>query len=160
MSRTIHGDSHTKLYQVWRDMKGRCTNPNCNNYHKYGGRGISFSKEWEDWSTFKQDLLTVGWKEGLWVDRIDPNGDYCKDNVRVVTPQQSLYNRSSRQGKSIYKGVGFFKPTRCWRARICKEGKVYNLGYFKNEKDAALAYDAKAIELYKEYAYLNFKENK
>ena len=42
-----------------------------------------------------------------------------------------------------------------WSATICKNYVVYRLGYFKNEIDAAKAYNAKAIELYGDFANVN-----
>ena len=158
MKKIQHGDSYSHLYQVWRDMKSRCYNPNRSNYEIYGGRGIQVCPEWKIWLNFKKDLLQRGWIQGLWIDRIDPDGNYCLENIRVVTPQQSLYNRTSRTGKSTYKGVGWFNPTKKWRARVCKCGKVYNLGYFSTQEEAAHAYDEKALELFGEYAWINFKQ--
>lgn len=40
---------------------------------------------------------------------------------------------------------------------ITFKGRVIRLGSFKNEIDAAKAYDEAAKELYREYACLNFK---
>ncbi|MCL2310958.1 MAG: hypothetical protein FWC41_00505 [Firmicutes bacterium] len=42
----IHGKSYTRLYSIWRDMKGRCYNKNNVNYINYGYRNISISNEW------------------------------------------------------------------------------------------------------------------
>jgi hypothetical protein len=36
-----------------------------------------------------------------------------------------------------------------------KDKTSYFVGHFHNEKDAARAYNAKAVELFGEYAYLN-----
>ena len=41
------------------------------------------------------------------------------------------------------------------RSEIKKEGTTYFLGNFKDEKDAAIAYNKKALELYGDFANLN-----
>ena len=40
-------------------------------------------------------------------------------------------------------------------AQITVNGRVKNLGYYSDERDAARAYDAKAIELFGEFANIN-----
>jgi hypothetical protein len=58
-----------------------------------------------------------------------------------------------RGGTSRFKGVRLDDGR--WRAKIEKGPVVYNLGTFKDELSAALAYDAKARELFGRYAALN-----
>ena len=61
----------------------------------------------------------------------------------------SNHNRRKRKSStSQYKGVSWFKRDHCWRAWTMFEGKQKHLGYFKEEKEAALAYDRKIVELY------------
>jgi hypothetical protein len=58
---------------------------------------------------------------------------------------------------SKYIGVSLKKGReKKWRATIFYHNKQYFLGNYYNEKDAALAYDKKAVELYGEDAKLNF----
>ena len=37
VSKTTHGQSHSRLYAVWNMMRQRCTNPNNDKYKSYGG---------------------------------------------------------------------------------------------------------------------------
>jgi hypothetical protein len=59
---------------------------------------------------------------------------------------------------SKYKGVYWEKRYRKWCAAIWFEGRNHYLGSFDVEIEAAKAYDRKAVELFGEFAYLNFPE--
>jgi hypothetical protein len=55
----------------------------------------------------------------------------------------------------VYKGVSWYPKLQKWIAQICKDYKKYNLGYFKEEYDAAQAYNFAAFEMFGEFARLN-----
>lgn len=94
---------YKKLYGVFDGMKQRCKNPNRKDFSRYGGRGIVFDKKWQTFSGFFKDMGS-SYKEGLTLDRIDNNGNYCKENCRWVTPKEQANNRKSNVSIS-YKGV-------------------------------------------------------
>jgi hypothetical protein len=77
-------------------------------------------------------------------------------NLRIATNAQNQHNQKARKGSSIYKGVTWHKRDERWAAGIVCDMKRHSLGYFTNERDAALAYDAKARELFGEFACTNF----
>ncbi len=95
------------------------------------------------------------------VDHINHNGlDNRKANLRVVSRTQNCWNKIKLSGKfsSRYKGVSWNKNYKKWEACLtCNKTKSI-LGYFDDEAAAARAYDAKAKELFKEFAVLNFQE--
>lgn len=98
----------------------------------------------------------------LCVDHINHNKlDNRKSNLRVCTNAENVrYQRIwTKKKSSRYKGVTFDKFGNRWLASIGYEGVIYNLGSFKNEVDAAKAYDEAAKKYHKEFAYLNFRED-
>ena len=86
-----HGMSGTPIHNIWCNMKGRCSNPNKNNYKYYGGRGIRVCDRWNDFLNFLKDMGDR--PEGLELDRINTDGDYEPSNCRWVTHKQNAQNR-------------------------------------------------------------------
>jgi len=102
--------------------------------------------------------LIINVPPGMFVDHIDHNGlNNRRSNLRLCTAQQNAWNhRPQLRGKSKYKGVSWRKDGNVFRAQIWHNGKSVNLGRFKNEIDAAKAYDKAAKKFFGEFAYLNF----
>lgn len=96
--------------------------------------------------------------KGLEVDHINHDTlDNQRKNLRLVTQSQNQQNSKKRKNcSSKYKGVHWHKLTRKWRSKISSLGEPIHLGLYKSEIGAAKAYDKKAIELFGEFAYLNF----
>lgn len=91
------------------------------------------------------------------VDHINGNGtDNRRANLRVVSHSDNLMNRDGwRNSSSKYKGVTFYKRDGNWQAKICPHGKTIHLGYFDDEDEAALKYNAAAVIHYGDKAKLN-----
>jgi hypothetical protein len=94
--------------------------------------------------------------EALLIDHKNGNGlDNQFSNLRAATKAQNQMNSRSTRG---YKGVRFSKrhgsPGR-WEARIGIGGRYQHLGTFDTAEEAAVAYNAKAVELFGEFARLN-----
>lgn len=83
----------TSEYQAWCDMRQRCSNPNAQEYKRYGARGISVCPEWNN--SFDAFLSDVGPRPGpeYSLDRIDPNGNYEPGNIRWATWKVQMRNQ-------------------------------------------------------------------
>lgn len=88
------------LYDNWRNMHRRCSDPSYHAYHRYGGRGITVCDRWADFANFKADLEDR-YSEGLTLDRTNNDGPYSPDNCEwkpkaentktlLVDPQELL----------------------------------------------------------------------
>jgi hypothetical protein len=87
-----HGMTKSREYKSWTQMIQRCTNPNHHAWKNYGGRGIKVCREWLD--SFEQFYADMGERpEGMSIDRIDNNGDYCAANCRWATPRMQIANQ-------------------------------------------------------------------
>lgn len=81
------------LYRRYYGIKQRCYNPNHDSYMRYGGRGIKMCDEWKDsFQAFNDWAYANGYEEGLTLDRIDVDGDYCPENCRWVDMRTQLNN--------------------------------------------------------------------
>lgn len=86
-----HGLSKKKGYHSWQAMIQRCTNPKRERYPLYGGRGITFAKKWETFEGFWEDMGST-WQKGLSLERIDSNGNYCKENCKWSSNKEQANN--------------------------------------------------------------------
>ena len=101
-------------------------------------------------------ILNRSLRKGEHVDHIDHNGlNNCRNNLRLANSKENSYNRRKCIHSSIYKGVSWNKRDSNWRVRIRIDGKLLSLGGYKNERDAAKAYNDVAIKYFGEYACLN-----
>jgi hypothetical protein len=95
LSITTHGMTGTREYISWLHIVQRCTNPNHESFHGYGGRGITITQEWrDDFSKFYNEIGECP-GQGYSVDRIDNNKGYEPGNVRWATPEIQANNTSS-----------------------------------------------------------------
>lgn len=153
-----HGLSHTRLFDIWSNMKRRCGNEKDYFYYVYGGRGITVCDEWRnDFMAFYTWAMDNGYKEGLQIDRRDNDKGYCPKNCRWATAGMNSRNKGKqRNNTSGYKGLN--KKGDKWAAQIGFDGKNIYLGIYDTKEEAAKAYDDAAKMYHGEYACLNFKE--
>jgi ribosomal protein S27E len=142
---TTHGDSKTRLFEIWQGMKKRCNNKNHKNYNDYGGRGIKVCKEWlNNYETFREWALNNGYSDDLSIDRIDVNLNYEANNCRWTDKYvQSQNTRKMRvNNTSGYRGVVKRSNSEKWVAQIGINNNQVYLGQFDYPWTGAYAYDS------------------
>lgn len=103
--------------------------------------------------------VIVGALPGEEVDHKNHDTLDCRRvNLRRCTISQNHANmRRPSHNHSGYKGVSWNKNANKWEAYITN-GKKIHLGLFLGLEEAARMYDAKAVEMFGEFAYTNFGE--
>jgi hypothetical protein len=88
---TKHGHSRLPEFQVWLDMRKRCSNPRDKAYKNYGARGITVCERWAAFENFLEDMGRRPIKTAI--DRIDNDKGYSPDNCRWVSHTDNCNNR-------------------------------------------------------------------
>lgn len=139
---TKHGGAGTRLYEIWAGMKQRCCNKNKAAYPDYGGRGISYPLEWNDFAVFKTWAMSSGYTDKLTLERVDVDKSYSEENCIWADNFIQNANRRKRPNlSSSFIGVSKTKNDK-WEARINVKHKYYYLGTFDTEEEAAQVRDA------------------
>lgn len=144
---TQHGRSGKREYKSWQKMKERCNCPASHYYADYGGRGISYDPKWETFDGFWSEM-SEGYRDDLELDRIDPNGHYCKENCQWATESHQAFNQRKRKTNTSGRTGVYQKKNGKWWAEIQKEGETEWLGTFDSFEEAVTAREAKELEYY------------
>jgi hypothetical protein len=144
---TKHGKAHSKEYTAWEGMIQRCNNPMSLSYKNYGGRGITVCEQWLQFEAFFSDMGDA--PNGMSLERIDVNGNYCKDNCKWADCCiQSFNQRQKKSNTSGRTGVRFYKSRGKWVATIGVDRKPIHLGYFVSFEEACAAREAAELKYY------------
>lgn len=105
--------------------------------------------------------VIINAKNGELVDHRNHNGLHnYRSNLRKCNHVENTRNqRKIAKASSVYKGVHWSKHINKWNAHIGYNYKRYDLGQYHKEIKAAKVYDQCAVELFREFACLNFPEN-
>ena len=122
----------------------------------YDNRG--YIQGWLKGRTYLEHRLVWLYHNGKWpkecIDHINGIRDDNRiENLREATNQQNNFNRKSREGSSSqYKGVCWDKKGKKWVVHYRYKGKLYYVGRYECEEEAAEAYQKATEHLHKEYA--------
>lgn len=128
-------------------------------FHKYAMRtehlGMFNGKKKQKWIGMHSFIMDT--PNGMQTDHINGNKlDNRRANLRMCSSAENKRNRPKySNGLSKFKGVMRIKNSDKWKASICVNSKPFYLGLFKNEYDAAQAYNFAAYEFYGEFANFN-----
>lgn len=121
---------------------------------------FNYIGRWKD-STCKKIILLhrflLNAKAGEEVDHIDHNPlNNQRSNLRICNNRENKMNLRKHRGTSIYKGVSWNSRNQKWQSFIrYKKNKNLNLGSYKNELHAAMAYNCAARIFFGQFAFLN-----
>ena len=116
-ARDNHGESGTRLHDIWEGIRGRCYNRNSTSYRHYGAQGIRMCRSWHRYLNFRDWALANGYRDGLVCDRKDGRKNYTPGNCRWVTQAENVRNNLNVEWFTAWgetKTVGqWFQDARC-----------------------------------------------
>jgi len=127
----------------------------------YATRSVTIGSRRQKSVCMHRVIMNAG--DGQFIDHINHNGlDNRKANLRLASMAQNSWNKRKQKGNhsSKFKGVSWSAREKKWYAGIQANRKKIFLGLFKNEIDAAKAYDAAAGKYHGQFALLNFAQSR
>lgn len=92
--------SGARFYNIFMQIKQRCTNKKDDWYNRYWWRWIIC--EWKSFKDFKRDMYMsylehrkVHSRKNTTIERENNNWNYCKDNCKWATQKEQSRNKSS-----------------------------------------------------------------
>lgn len=127
-----HGMYDTRPMSIYGHMKARCDNTKEAGYAEYGGRGIVYNPKWSTFLGFWEDM-SEGYSDDLELDRINPNGNYTKENCRWVDHVLQCFNTRKRKDNTSGKsGVSLNSKNGLWEVYINIHRQRIRLGFHKD----------------------------
>jgi len=107
--------------------------------------------------TVRMHRFVINAPKGIMVDHINGNMlDNRKINLRLCNSSENQANSCLRvDNKSGYKGVCYHKRINKWQSYINNKRKRIHIGYFETDREAGIAYNKKAKELFGDFALIN-----
>jgi len=141
-SSSTHKKSKTKIYKLYHGIKKRCYNENTVGFEYWGGKGIKMCDKWlSDFEIFETWALNNGYEEGLSIERLNNEEDYCPENCIFIPRNEQPLNQTKRKDNtSGYTGVYVRgKDKDIYYAMINFNKINNNLGTFSSKRKAVMA---------------------
>lgn len=129
-------------YGSWVAMKTRCNNQNDKWFSNYGGRGITYCAQWEDFINFARDM---GIRPGpeYSIERVDNEKGYDPSNCKWGTRhEQSMNRRKFANNTTGFRGVKRITKSGRFTAEVQFKKVRYKVGgTFSTLEEAKIARD-------------------
>jgi hypothetical protein len=103
------------LYGAWTNMRRRTRTDHPAYFRWYKAKGITFCAEWHDYATFREWAITNGYRKGLWLERVNGDGNYEPGNCCWTTRDAQMLNQ-----RHVYRLTlnGVTKPLPLWAREL------------------------------------------
>ncbi len=122
--------------------------------YRWDANAKGYARCWNLMTSMHQMVAKRIGLEGLIDHKNRDNKDNRRENLRVATKSQNGANTGkTKRNTSGYRGVQ--RQYGRWIVLMAIDGRAKWIGSFDTKEQAAVAYDIKAKEMYREFAYCN-----